>query len=134
MKKLLAVITIAFLLALPVAYAEEQDNLELQESDLLIEGVDVESSDGLIDGSIPVDMEEFDLALGELEVTDSNEAVPSSIAAPNAYGDIAIDVDNFPDTNFRAYVSEKVDTDGDGYLSEEEIHSVTVLEIYDLKI
>ena len=39
---------------------------------------------------------------------------------------IAINEENFPDDNFRAIVSQK-DKDGDGFLSAEEIKSVTIL-------
>ncbi len=41
-------------------------------------------------------------------------------------GEIAINEENFPDDNFRAIVSQK-DKDGDGFLSAEEIKSVTSL-------
>ena len=41
---------------------------------------------------------------------------------------IAIDETNFPDENFRAYVSEKtIDKNQDGYLSEAEIKSCTII-------
>lgn len=55
-----------------------------------------------------------------------------------AAGDVAIDADNFPDENFRKYVLENIDGDGDGKLSESEIEgceeiNVDRKEISDLK-
>ena len=42
---------------------------------------------------------------------------------------IAIDATNFPDANFRAYVSSKCDTNGDGVLSKEECENVTEIDV-----
>ena len=48
----------------------------------------------------------------------------------NAESDkITIDSVLFPDANFRRFVSEKIDTDGDGYLSRAEILSVKNISI-----
>ncbi len=41
--------------------------------------------------------------------------------------DVPVDEAHFPDTAFRSYVSEKIDSNHDGQLSEEEIASVTVI-------
>ena len=43
-----------------------------------------------------------------------------------AEGDVEINETNFPDDNFRTYVSENLD-DGDGTLSAEEIAEVTTI-------
>ena len=43
---------------------------------------------------------------------------------------IAINPTNFPDVNFRSFVAEKYDTDGDEYLSNTEIAAVTELNCY----
>ena len=48
-------------------------------------------------------------------------AAPTAAAA----GDVAINETNFPDANFRRYVSENCDTNGDGVLSPTEISDVT---------
>ena|GEM_PF-6226634 len=53
-------------------------------------------------------------------------SVPAAVGALSvesvyAAGDVAINVTNFPDENFRKYVSENIDKDGDGKLSEQEI-------------
>ena len=47
-------------------------------------------------------------------------------AAPaHAAGDVAINATNFPDANFRAYISENKDTNGNKKLSKSEIAAVT---------
>ena len=51
---------------------------------------------------------------------------------------LEINEDTFPDKNFRKYVSEKIDTSGNGTLSQEELDAVTAInvenkEITDLK-
>ncbi len=47
---------------------------------------------------------------------------------------VTIDEANFPDANFRAYVAENCDADGDGYLSEAEIAAVTEIDCRDFNI
>ena len=47
---------------------------------------------------------------------------------------IAIDETNFPDANFRSYVSEGFDTDQDGFLSDTEIAAVHSIEVYNKDI
>ena len=49
----------------------------------------------------------------------------------SAAGDIKIDETNFPDNEFRAQISESVDADKNGVLSEEEINSTTYFTISD---
>lgn len=44
---------------------------------------------------------------------------------------IAIDGQNFPDQNFRSYISEYCDTDKDGYLGEYEIAAITEIDVSD---
>ena len=48
--------------------------------------------------------------------------------------DVAIDATNFPDANFRAYVLENCDSNGDGTLSAAEIAAVTEINCYDMGI
>ncbi|MCR5138332.1 MAG: leucine-rich repeat protein [Oscillospiraceae bacterium] len=43
--------------------------------------------------------------------------------------DLAVDQTNFPDSEFRAYVSKEFDRNGDGYLSSSEIEAVTMVDI-----
>ncbi len=48
---------------------------------------------------------------------------------------IEISEENFPDDAFRAYVgSAEIDTDEDGYLSDEEIEAVTEIDVMDMDI
>ena len=51
-----------------------------------------------------------------------------------AAGEVAINATNFPDANFRAYVSANCDSNGDGTLSESEIAVVTEINCYDMGI
>ncbi len=51
-----------------------------------------------------------------------------------SWADVAINETNFPDENFRAYVSNNCDTDGDGYLSDEEISDATYINVYNKNI
>ncbi len=48
--------------------------------------------------------------------------------------EIAIDETTFPDENFRTYVIEKIDTDGDKVLSEEEIKKTKVIDVANREI
>ena len=48
---------------------------------------------------------------------------------------IEISEENFPDENFREYVgSAEIDTDEDGYLSDDEIEAVTEIDVMDMDI
>ena len=47
---------------------------------------------------------------------------------------IAIDEANFPDENFRTYVSDEIDTNDDGQLSDEEIDAVTEISVDGMEI
>ncbi|WP_304819144.1 leucine-rich repeat domain-containing protein, partial [uncultured Clostridium sp.] len=48
-------------------------------------------------------------------------------------GEVAIDATNFPDKEFRQYVSDNFDTNNDGVLSEDEINAVTRIDVYQEK-
>lgn len=45
--------------------------------------------------------------------------------------DVAINAANFPDANFRTYISETLDTDKDNSLSADEIAAVEMINVYD---
>ena len=51
-----------------------------------------------------------------------------------AAGDVDINDTNFPDANFQKYVKEKIDSNGDGILSADEIAAVTSISVYDPSI
>lgn len=48
--------------------------------------------------------------------------------------DVAVSPENFPDANFQAYVTDELDTDGDGTLSADEIAAVTEINCGDRSI
>ena len=60
--------------------------------------------------------------------------VAGSARTVRADGGVAIDETNFPDENFRNYVSENCDTDKDGFLSEDEISKVTSINVTEKNI
>ena len=47
---------------------------------------------------------------------------------------IAINATNFPDINFRNYVSQYINTDGDNYLSYKEIKEITEINVDEMEI
>lgn len=51
-----------------------------------------------------------------------------SFAGP-ANAEVGIDKQNFPDDNFRTYVADNFDKDGNGKLSQDELDSVTTIDI-----
>ena len=53
--------------------------------------------------------------------------LPAAVKTVNADSGVAINSNNFPDENFRKYVSENCDGNHDGYLSNTEITSTPVL-------
>lgn len=54
---------------------------------------------------------------------------PSSASTQNAESGIPVDPEHFPDGNFREYIYMEIDQDG--ILSEEEINSVTFIDVTD---
>ncbi len=52
--------------------------------------------------------------------------VPMAAFAEDA---VAIDAANFPDANFRSYVADNFDPDGDGFLSQQEREAVTSIDV-----
>ena len=56
-------------------------------------------------------------------------AEPQQEEAENTKGDVAINAANFPDDNFRSYVSNECDTDGNGTLSTAEISNVLSIDV-----
>ena len=51
------------------------------------------------------------------------------LIASVAWGNVRIDGNNFPDDMFRQYISEKLDTDNDGELSDSEIAIIDKIEV-----
>ena len=55
--------------------------------------------------------------------------LPLNPIATYAEGDVAINETNFPDENFRNYVSSQLDTNHNGFLSQEECNKVEKIDI-----
>ena len=54
-----------------------------------------------------------------------------AVTGTKAAGPVAINEVNFPDNNFRAYVSAAFDTDKNGILSDTEISKATTINVRD---
>lgn len=61
-------------------------------------------------------------------------ATPVTSYAEEKSGGCAVNSENFPDENFKNYVSSKIDTDSDGVLSEEEIEKVVAINVGGMNI
>jgi len=83
--------------------------------------------------------------ISENENTSENEEMPSESILPEiteednpeilyAAGDVAINEANFPDANFRTYISDNFDSDKSGALSAGELSSVKELDCDGLEI
>ena len=79
------------------------------------------------DARIHVLLEEEDTEADENTEMIAEEAV-------TATGDIKLDVAHFPDANFQKYLSENVDTNKDGSLSEAERDAVTEINVQNARI
>ena len=51
------------------------------------------------------------------------------LGVPEALAAVTVDATNFPDANFRAYMSTFCDADSDGTLSDAEIAAVTLINV-----
>ena len=79
------------------------------------------------DARIHVLLEEEDTEADENTEMIAEEAVTTT-------GDIKLDVAHFPDANFQKYLSENVDTNKDGSLSEAERDAVTEINVQNARI
>lgn len=57
-----------------------------------------------------------------------------ALGAVGALADVKINKTNFPDANFRKYVQQNIDTNGDGKLTAKEMNAVKMLELYESPI
>ena len=85
----------------------------------------------LIPAAAAEDVEIVDIEESE-ETIPVVETEPENVPVPN--GDVAINETNFPDDNFRSYVSENFDTNGDGKLSASEIAAATSIYVTECSI
>ncbi len=75
----------------------------------------------------------------EQEETEDEEEIPwtfsfISVVSCGEFEDVALDEEQFPDENFRLFLSEEVDTDADGILSAKEQEKVTSLYLRERRI
>ena len=125
MKKWIVLTLVLLLAALPAALAEGleiEEETVIEESDEVVLSEDVdnaaEEEDFMLFSDEPVEK-------GYADFLAEGEANPS---------DIPIDEAHFPDANFRAYVLEALDGNGDGALSRQEIDSVREISIVASKV
>ena len=134
MNKLFAALITISLLALNFAIAEEIQFVDATAIEAPIDEIELVLGDDIED-IVPEEVTEIDLGedlLADIgELTMSSDAMMGAI--PNSSG-VAIDETNFPDENFREYVSESFDTDGDGALSDAEREAVTEIHVYNKAI
>ncbi|MBO4580236.1 MAG: S-layer homology domain-containing protein [Clostridiales bacterium] len=64
-------------------------------------------------------------------ICDNNVTIKAG--EPAKFENVAVNASNFPDEIFRAYISENVDTDNDGYLSEDEME-IRHINVHSLNI
>lgn len=79
-----------------------------------------------------VNEEQNDKVLEVTGLVDNQTRLALEYAYDNGYtitGDVVISENSFPDDGFRAYVSEECDTNGDGYLSKNEIWAVAEIDV-----
>ena len=99
-------------------FEDQEENSVFEEENVFDDGTD--------------SVAEWEEAVEEGE-TDEEEMLAM---APEGFSDgekVSIDA-CFPDENFRSYIKEKADTDGDGFLSPDEIASVVWIDVNNRKI
>ena len=133
MKKLISVMLLICLMVMPVATSEEEivlsDDAEMETGTIELDIAD-EFSD-----PIPEDISALDLSEALLINPEDSEddAQPKENGTSNS-GSVAIDETNFPDDNFRAYIMENCDRNGDGFLTEGERASVEEIDVSERNI
>ena len=88
----------------------------------------------LPEGEKPQEKPEGDIPEAQSEAAPAQMNSDGENAITVQSAGVAIDNINFPDANFRSFVAEKYDTDGDEYLSNTEIAAVTELNCYNREI
>ncbi len=95
------------------------------------EGYTVDSCTmGGIDGEIEWTGEKDSDNYGiKFTMPENNVTVTVNWTANGSGGDVEINEYNFPDENFRTYVSDNIDTNQNGYLDSDEIQAVTSINV-----
>ena len=108
-----------------VSAEEPEDREEVPEAFMAEEEAETEPDVPAVSAEAPDDTPE---ALETAEaVTAFDEGIAAAPAASS--GDIEISEDNFLNAAFRYYIRENIDTNEDGYLSDDEIAAVTVIDL-----
>ena len=68
-------------------------------------------------------------SLKEIEEKDTEKPNPAADGEDTAEQELPIDEAHFPDANFREYIKDKIDLDGNGSLSQEEIIAVEEISL-----
>lgn len=141
MNKLLALIILLCLTMTTVAFMETADDLEIIEIEEAIvaekieptvaEVDEIELGELSLDEALPTTVDDIPL-LGDDDYAEEILA-PDAVSNKAASG-IPINATNFPDANFRAYVSINCDIDQDGYLSESERSSIDSVDVRESNI
>lgn len=130
MKRLVAVLLSVALVASAGCSKEETSDKAAKDRSLKsdVTGTEEEASDRKdSEASGDSDSSDPDVSSDGSE-SDTDTSSGSTTSAPNPpAGAVAINEENFPDSVFRAYISENLDLNADGFMDEEEICEVTKL-------
>ena len=124
MKRYIAVFMVTIMVYAITGFSlaeKEKIVLDLEKNDELIQVDEQKMPD--LDLSVFVDL--------ETEATDNTETNTTDSASS---GNIKINKKNFPDSKFRAYVSERFDSNGDGTLSSKERNAVEDIDVDNMGI
>lgn len=100
----------------------EKDDLEYNISEMVEEQVNTCNGDNQ---ELPIDNQNSHIK-DEQNLTQLNEG--NKVEIIKSVG-IALDTTNFPDKNFRDYLASNFDMDGDNYLSQEEVETITDISV-----
>jgi LPXTG-motif cell wall-anchored protein len=134
---------LALLSVLIPAVIPSQTVLALEENEIKISGIEqskkIHEKDDLEDNIS--EMEEVNTSNGdnqELSIDNQDSPIKDEQNLNQLNEDnkveikkagIALDTTNFPDKNFRDYLASNFDGDGDNYLSQEEVETITIIGI-----
>lgn len=124
MKKKVVVLMAAIMavgMSANVAFASEEQEAVIVSDEISDEGIEVEDD---LDKEQPVTVNIEDISTVSLEDTAN---IPVTVSS----GEIEINETNFPDAEFRSYISSRIDSDSSGTLSESEIASTTKITVYE---
>ena len=131
MKRLMAALTMICLLLMYTAVSEETEIADVVEDEESIEEIELDA-EGEIEESVPEDvvllgLQESLLVIDEAVVNDAVFTASNDNEVPVV--EVEISDYFFPDDAFRAYISEEIDLNKDGFLSTGEIEAVTSIDV-----